>query len=72
MADKRRKDVNWWVADELGKCLSVDHAQLAVLMDIRDELQNLNARINCHETLAIPRWLRRISSNTAKPRRKKV
>jgi hypothetical protein len=71
MADLRRKDTSWAVADENGKCLGVDYAQLAVLMDIRDELQKLNARLSCHETLAIPRYLRRIARNTAKPRLKK-
>lgn len=55
-----------------------DSAQLAVLMDIRDELKlirlcqtDIRNRLNCTETMAIPRMLRRISANTAKPKKRK-
>lgn len=47
------------------------HIVVALLMDIRDELQAIRARLDCHETRAIPRYRRRISANTAKPKRKK-
>ena len=69
MADRRKRNVSWLVADEHGSCKSVEHAQLAVLMDIRDELQELNALLRCTETQRIPRYLKRIASNTAKPRK---
>lgn len=48
-----------------------DMAQLATLMDIRDELQTLNAVFRCHNALVIPELLRAIKKNTTKPRRKK-
>lgn len=44
MTDRRRKDVNWTAADKDG-ATSMDGAQLAVLMDIRDELQTMNASV---------------------------
>jgi len=68
VADRRRKNVNWKVAEEDGSIPSWERVSIAVLMDIRDELQALNARLGCIETLRIPRYLRRIASNTAKPR----
>lgn len=72
MADTRMKNAGWIVSDNNGETSrSVHHSQLAVLMDIRDELQAIRARLDCHEALAIPRYLRRISANTAKPRPKK-
>lgn len=39
-------------------------------MDIRDELQKLNALLGCHNFTAIPNVLRGIRRNTAKPRKK--
>lgn len=68
MSDTRRKNTSWTLPEG---SLSYDAAQLAVLMDIRDELQAIRARLDCYETRAIPRYLRRISANTAKPRKKK-
>lgn len=46
-------------------------AQLTVLMDIRDELQKLNAVFSCHNFQQIPGVLRGIRRNTAKPKRRK-
>lgn len=54
MADRRKKDVNWCAADENGETQSFEAAQLAVLMDIRDELKALNAKAGCYR---IPRAL---------------
>lgn len=71
---------NWTVIDPVTptQARSTEHAMLAVLMDIREELRvqteclrQLRDRANCHETLTIPRMLRRISANTHKPRRRK-
>lgn len=83
----RHKNLNWDIParyDGLSG-LDVDHAMLAVLMDIRDELQRANSqrddaknhlsamqrRLDCSDTLAIPRILKRISFNTAKPKNRK-
>ena len=69
MADRRRKNVVWTLRVNDDGTVPEQQAQLAVLMDIRDELQELNARLRCQETLRIPRYLKRIASNTAKPRK---
>lgn len=68
MSDTRRKNINWTLSDG---SISYDGAQLAVLMDIRDELQAIRARLDCYETREIPRTLRRIAANTARPRKKR-
>jgi hypothetical protein len=47
----------------------MEQAQLAVLMDIRVELQTLNRVLACPNFQAIPQTLKRISRNTAKPRK---
>jgi hypothetical protein len=51
--DRRRAQVKWIVNDEDGGC-SFDGAQLAVLMDIRDQLESINNKLNCYR---IPRGL---------------
>ena len=64
----RHKNQDWNIAAEN---YGYQGATLATLMDIRDELKRINQRLDCHETLAIPRILHRISHNTAKPRKRK-
>lgn len=65
----RHKDANWTLPETLEDW---QQAQLAVLMDIRDELKRMNAVIQCSNFIAVPSILRRISTNTAKPRKKAV
>lgn len=48
---------------------SVNHSQLAVLMDIRDELQQLNRTLACPNFQAIPHHISRIARDTAGLRR---
>jgi hypothetical protein len=62
----------WVVAQRLepDKAQSIDHAILAMLMDIREELRAITGRLDCSETLSIPALLRRISANTHKPKRR--
>ena len=68
----RLKNCSWDLScKENDPTFSQFHIVAALLMDIRDELQAIRARLDCYETLAIPRYLRRISANTAKPKRKK-
>jgi hypothetical protein len=43
----------------------------ALLMDIRDELQKLNALLSCRNFVAIPSTLERIARNTVKRKRTK-
>lgn len=50
----REKDTNW----NVGTSSSVDHAQLAVLMDIRDELKSLNRVLHCLDFQSMPGSLR--------------
>lgn len=66
MADNRHQNVKWVLAEHP----QVDQVQIAVLMDIRDELQTLNAVFRCRNFLEIPVVLRAIRRNTAKPRKK--
>ncbi len=72
MTDRRGKNVSWIPLDVNGHAPTWERIGIAVLMDIRDELQDLNGTLRCDNFLSIPRVLRRISANTAKPRRKKA
>jgi hypothetical protein len=40
----RHKNENWSLNDRINSC---DEASIAILMDIRDELQALNAKLSC-------------------------
>lgn len=71
MSDTRHKDVDWGMSRNLNGTLSYDQAQLAVLMDIRDEMKRLNQLLYCSHFQAIPYKLDRISANTHKPKRRK-
>jgi hypothetical protein len=68
--DRRKKNTNWTVADAAGNS-TMEGAQLAVLMDIRDELQRLNLLLHCANFLSIPRTLRTISRKLPTRRRKR-
>lgn len=67
MSSGRHKDGNWRILDPL----TWEKAQLAVLMDLCDELKRLNAAIYCHNCLYIPNILRRIEKNTTKPAKRR-
>jgi len=73
--DTRIKDKNWELNILPSGRVSIDDASLAVLMDIRDRLISIDAVVNCHNALEIPRLLRAINRainrNTAKPKKKK-
>jgi hypothetical protein len=62
VVDKRKKDLNWQVADEQGQLLNITggSAHLAVMMDIRDELQRLNRLLHCQSFINIPSRLQAI------------
>lgn len=66
MRDTRHKNTNWSICRNADDSVSWDGAQLAVLMDIRDELQQLNRVFSCHNAQDIPNILRRIDKNTKK------
>jgi hypothetical protein len=69
MSARKFKDVDWDLENENGR-IDWSRVPIAVLMDIRDELRQLNRLLNCSNTLAIPKTLRAIQTNTARPRRK--
>lgn len=62
MADTRQRNVNWSINAGASGMFSVAQARLAVLMDIRDELQAINRILGCPNFRAIPQRLSRISA----------
>lgn len=66
--DRRKRNIDWLVADEQGNLYSgmKDGVMIAVLVDIRDELQRLNALLACPNFQAIPSRLSAIERNTTK------
>lgn len=66
MTDRRRRNVEWKLNVDSNGCVSMDDAQLAVLMDIRDELQKLNRLLACHNFTNMPHVLKRIDKRLAK------
>lgn len=46
--DARKKNAQWLLNVDANNKVSTDDAQLAVLMDIRDELQQINRMLGCH------------------------
>lgn len=71
MGDLRCKNANWNIHAAPDGTVSYEKAHLAVLMDIRDELQTLNLLLGCRNFTDIPNVLRKIRTNTAKPRKPK-
>jgi hypothetical protein len=65
MAETRHRNQNWNIGHTLNG-VSWNQVQCAVLMDIRDELQAMNAILHCSNFLAIPHKLDAIKRNTAK------
>jgi hypothetical protein len=57
--DKRHKNGRWDLPtnEANGAIESWDHVKIAVLMDIRDELQELNRTFNCPNFRMMPRQL---------------
>jgi hypothetical protein len=67
--DGRHKNANWEISNPQGNCRSVGHATLAILMDIRDELQTLNCLLGCPNFTGIPETLRQIAKHTRTKRK---
>lgn len=65
----RHKDANWILPE---KVFTTATCQLAVLMDLRDELKRLNNLLHCNNFIQIPQYLRGIRRNTTKKRRTKI
>jgi hypothetical protein len=59
MADRRHKDGDWRLATGAeGDKLTWEQANLAVLMDLRDELKALNRLLACPRFVGMPTFLR--------------
>ena len=60
MADTRHKDGNWSLpTNSNGNIRDWTLVQVALLMDLRDELKKLNRTFDCPNFQAMPRFLRR-------------
>lgn len=71
--DRRRANVNWHLLTENGSQYAPDSyamVQAALLMDIRAELEKLNALLHCQNFVGIPSTLRGI--RRAMPVRRKA
>jgi len=68
----RFKNSDWDLADSHGNVGTWERVGIAVLMDIRDELQTLNRLLGCRNFIEVPTILREIKANTApRPKVKK-
>lgn len=70
----RHKNADWVLpTDRLNpnQIASWQYVPIAVLMDIRDELQRLNALLHCPNFTGIPHKLDDIRKNTRKPKRRR-
>ena len=67
--DIRYKNIAWIIHPGPDGVHSFGGAQLAVLMDIRDELQQLNRLLQCSNFIDIPPMLDEIVINTRPKRR---
>lgn len=69
------RNIEWQTWREEGAGFHHNQIVEALLMDIRGELRQIRAvlvtRLNCAETLSIPRVLREIKKNTTKKPRKR-
>lgn len=71
-SSQRHKDGDWLLPTTAdGRIESWQAVQIAVLMDLRDELKKLNSLLHCDNFRQVPALLRLIRANTAKPRKKK-
>lgn len=71
MAEERFKNRNWSLSNGTGLPASWQHVEIAVLMDIRDELQTLNRLLGCPNFTDVPTILREIRANMKKPAKRK-
>jgi len=70
--DRRGANRNWTPLDETGNAPTWERIEIAVLLDLRDELRKLNALLACPNFIVIPQKLARIARNTAKPRKRAI
>lgn len=63
----RHKDSNWTLPESN---MTYESAQLAVLMDLRDELKHLNSLLHCPNFTAIPGTLYEIRTAVQRKKRR--
>jgi len=72
MSMRRHRNVAWALpTSTTGGIESWEYVKIAVLMDIRDELQNLNRQLNCPNFTQIPTVLRGIRAKIPAQRSKR-
>ena len=78
MIETRYKDRNWTVQTNRDGTINNADVELALQMDIRDELKQITAEmrrlnnlLHCSNFVEIPDILRKIRANTTKPRKPK-
>jgi len=72
MDDTRHRNREWALpTNQTGAPETWQAVEIAVLMDVREELQNLNRLLRCPNFLEIPDTLRGIRRNTAKKSKSK-
>lgn len=72
----RHKNINWILPEgnlQSGgiRAHEKDNIIISLLMDVRDELQELNKLLGCYRFREIPTTLNKIARNTAKPIKKR-
>lgn len=73
--DSAASNLNWTIHIGDDNTWTYEQIQVALLNDIRAELREVRNRLaplQCHNFLAIPQTLKRISRNTAKKRKPRV
>lgn len=68
---KQFKNAEWDLADTDGNVGTWEKVSVAVLMDIRREMQTLNRLLMCPNFTDMPFTLRAIAENTKKPKRRR-
>lgn len=66
-----RSHGDWNIHGDDDGTLSVDRIQALIMSDVLRELRTLNALLACPNFIGIPSMLKRISRNTAKPRKRR-
>ena len=68
--DTRHANKIWTIGEQTGNVPTWERVGIAVLMDLRDELQRLNRLLACPQFLSIPSKLEAIRHNTRQPRKR--
>lgn len=70
-ADRRYRNMNWQLEPiNSDHTTSLANIQAALLMDLRDRMDQLLALLGCSQTQSIPRELRKIRENTTRTRKR--